>query len=93
MLPCSVEFFSYFDNLRLSDFARAGTMASQTVILEEGPLPEFSHSMEPQLRQLGLPTSLKKGVIHLNTEYKVCDIDQCLTPEQAKILVSTCMFL
>lgn len=26
-----------------------------------GPLSKFPHSMEPQLRQLGLPTELKKG--------------------------------
>ena len=26
-----------------------------------GPLEQFIHSMEPQLRQLGLPTTLKKG--------------------------------
>ena len=26
-----------------------------------GPLDQFQHSMEPQLRQLGLNTTLKKG--------------------------------
>ena len=26
-----------------------------------GPLDQFQHSMEPQLRQLGLDTTLKKG--------------------------------
>ena len=36
-------------------------MATQTVVIDQGPLPAFSHSMEPQLRQLGLPTSLQKG--------------------------------
>ena len=28
-----------------------------------GPLEQFQHSMEPQLRQLGLNTTLKKGKI------------------------------
>lgn len=36
-------------------------MAQMAVTLDEGPLEQFSHSMEPQLRQLGLPTALKKG--------------------------------
>ena len=27
-----------------------------------GPQEQFIHSMDPQLRQLGLPTSLKKGI-------------------------------
>ena len=29
----------------------------------QGPLDQFTHSMEPNLRQLGLPTSLQKGII------------------------------
>ena len=53
--------FRYFDLYSVVDYARSGTEATQTVVLEEGPLPEFSHAMEPQLRQLGLPTVLKKG--------------------------------
>ena len=32
------------------------------MVLSEGPLPDFPHSMEPQLRKLGLPTSLQRGV-------------------------------
>ena len=43
------------------DFARSGTPAAQTVELEAGPLQEFSHAIEPQLRKLGLPTKLQKG--------------------------------
>ena len=54
-------FFRWFDSFREPDFARSGNVASQTVMLEEGPLESFSHAMEPQMRQLGLPTSLKRG--------------------------------
>lgn len=43
------------------DYARAGNKAQMDITLEEGPLEQFPHSMEPQLRQLGLPTALKKG--------------------------------
>lgn len=43
------------------DFARAGFEATELVTLPEGPLPQFSHAIEPHLRQLGLPTALKNG--------------------------------
>ena len=36
-------------------------MATQDVTLPEGPLQQFPHSVETHLRQLGLPTTLKKG--------------------------------
>ena len=51
----------YFSQFSEPDFARSGNVAPQTVVIDQGPLPAFSHSMEPQLRQLGLPTSLQKG--------------------------------
>lgn len=60
LLICN-KLCSYFDNYRVADFARSGNVCQQTVMLDEGPIPEFSHSMEPQLRQLGLPTCLQKG--------------------------------
>lgn len=49
-------------------------------------MEEFSHSIEPHLRQLGLPTSLKKGVVTLLKEHEVCRKGSILTPEQARIL-------
>ncbi|XP_052249212.1 mRNA turnover protein 4 homolog [Dreissena polymorpha] len=80
------EVLKYFSAFKMADYARSGVVAEQEVTLEEGALPEFTHSMEPQLRGLGLPTALKKGVIHLLKEHKVCDLGQVLTPEQARIL-------
>ena len=38
-------------------------MATQDVTLPEGPQEQFPHSVEPHLRQLGLPTALKKGML------------------------------
>ena len=70
------------------EYARSGFVTSETVELPEGPLPEFSHSIEPHLRQLGMPTSLQKGVVTLLKDYTVCEKGQTLTPEQARILVS-----
>ena len=56
--PC--RYFSHFKEM---DYARAGNQAQVDITLDEGPLEQFPHSMEPQLRQLGLPTALKKGKI------------------------------
>uniref|UniRef100_A0A4W4FTS0 Ribosome assembly factor mrt4 n=1 Tax=Electrophorus electricus TaxID=8005 RepID=A0A4W4FTS0_ELEEL len=73
-------------NLKETDYARAGNVAEMAVTLDEGPLEQFTHSMEPQLRQLGLPTALKKGVVTLLQDYEVCKEGDVLTPEQARIL-------
>ncbi|KAM0731259.1 mRNA turnover protein 4-like protein [Formica fusca] len=68
------------------EYARSGFVTPETVELPEGPLSQFQHSMEPQLRQLGMPTSLQKGVITLIKPFRVCQKDDILTPEQAQIL-------
>ena len=76
----------FFDSHSEPDFARTGAIAEQTVTLPEGPLPQFGHAMEPQLRALGMPTALKKGVIHLIKDYEVCKEGDKLSSEQARIL-------
>ncbi|XP_062821666.1 mRNA turnover protein 4 homolog [Anolis carolinensis] len=78
-----IEWFSQFQE---SDFARSGNRATFAVSLDQGPLENFPHSMEPQLRQLGLPTALKKGVVTLLADHDVCKEGDVLTPEQARIL-------
>lgn len=80
------EVLEFFKKYRAADFARSGNVATETVILKEGPLPGFQHSMEPQLRQLGLPTSLNRGVITLLHEHTVCKKGEVLSPEKARIL-------
>ncbi|KAM3922113.1 mRNA turnover protein 4 homolog [Leptodactylus fuscus] len=80
------EVKEWFDQFKETDFARAGNKATFGVVLDEGPLEQFTHSMEPQLRQLGLPTALKKGVVTLLSDYEVCKEGDTLTPEQARIL-------
>ncbi|KAL2090811.1 hypothetical protein ACEWY4_013074 [Coilia grayii] len=80
------EVQEYFDNFKDTDYARAGNTAQMAVTLDEGPLEQFPHSMEPQLRQLGLPTALKKGVVTLIKDFEVCKEGDTLTPEQARIL-------
>ncbi|XP_063071786.1 mRNA turnover protein 4 homolog [Engraulis encrasicolus] len=80
------EVQQYFDKFKETDYARAGNTAQMAVTLDEGPLEQFPHSMEPQLRQLGLPTALKKGVVTLIKDFDVCKEGDTLTPEQARIL-------
>jgi len=80
------EVNSFFEKFVDKDYARGGTSATETVVLQEGPLEQFPHSMEPHLRSLGLPTALKRGIVTLIKDYTVCEKDQVLNPEQAKIL-------
>lgn len=68
------------------EYARSGFIATETVVLPEGPLEDFSHAIEPHLRSLGLPTKLHKGVVTLYKEHTVCTEGKVLTPEQARIL-------
>uniref|UniRef100_A0A672GE29 Large ribosomal subunit protein uL10-like insertion domain-containing protein n=1 Tax=Salarias fasciatus TaxID=181472 RepID=A0A672GE29_SALFA len=63
--------FHYFTQFKEMDYARAGNPAQMDITLDEGPLEQFPHSMEPQLRQLGLPTALKKGTT--KNHKKDCD--------------------
>ena len=76
----------WFKEYSAEEFARSGFKASETVKLPEGPLPDFSHAIEPHLRKLGMPTKLDRGVVTLYSDYTVCEKGQTLTPEQAKIL-------
>ncbi|XP_065844070.1 mRNA turnover protein 4 homolog [Oscarella lobularis] len=76
----------WFKKFKEPDYARAGTAASFDVILDAGPLDDFPHSMEPQLRQLGLPVALKKGVVTLTEDYRICSEGDELSPDQAKLL-------
>ena len=80
------------DDRRL-DYARMGNRATETIKLSAGPVhcrtdpPEtLPHSIEPQLRALGMPTQLKMGVPTLLEEFTVCKKGEKLTAEKAQIL-------
>ena len=75
------------------DYARMGNRATETITLPEGPVmirtdpPEtLPHNIEPQLRALGMPTTLKRGVPSLLQEFTVCKEGEKLTAERAQIL-------
>lgn len=74
-------------NFEEIEYARSGFMAPELIELPEGPLPQFQHSMEPQLRELGMPTALQQGVVTLIKPYRVCQKGDILTRQQAQILV------
>ncbi|KAL1415346.1 hypothetical protein MTO96_029494 [Rhipicephalus appendiculatus] len=76
----------WFNDYSDPDYARAGFRATERVFLDQGPLPQFQHSLEPHLRRLGLPTSLQKGVVTLVKDHEVCKEGEVLKPEQASIL-------
>ncbi|KAH9419398.1 mRNA turnover 4 [Dermatophagoides pteronyssinus] len=76
----------FFDSYRHRDYARTGDIATETIELYEGPMEQFPHNIEPYLRQLGMPTTLQKGIVTLLKDYQVCRKGQPLTSEQARIL-------
>lgn len=84
--PADVQ--SVLAEYRPSDFARSGNVASSTVVLPKGvdTLSKLPHSIEAHLRQLGLPTQLLDGKIHLLGDHCVCKEGDELTADAAQIL-------
>lgn len=80
------EIVRRFEDFAEPDFARTGSVATETVYLPEGPLPQFSHDMEPFLRKQGMPVRLNRGVIELVADYTVCTEGQPLSPQAVTIL-------
>lgn len=50
------------------------------------PPEPFPHNEEPQLRKLGLSTSMKRGVPTLDVPHTICEKGKVLTGEQAQLL-------
>ncbi|KAG0700413.1 mRNA turnover protein 4 [Chionoecetes opilio] len=80
------EVMEYFENRKYPVPPHAGDVASETVELEKGLLPQFSHAIEPRLRKLGMPTRLERGVPELLQDFTVSEEGRQLTPAQANIL-------
>lgn len=85
--PAVKELFGTF---QVSDYARAGSKATQDFDipegLVEGPRGPMAHTLEPTLRKHGVPTKLNKGVVECTSDHKVCSIGERLTADQAAIL-------
>jgi len=88
------EVIAWFADFHPPDFARSGVQAPRTITLPSGPVvqqhsdpPEpLPHSEEPQLRKLGLSTTMKKGVPTLENPHRICEKGKKLTSEQAQLL-------
>lgn len=88
------EVIAWFDDFHPPDFARSGNVSPKTYTIPSGPIlqhhsdpPEpFPHNEEPQLRKLGLHTTMVRGVPTLDVAHVVCQEGKLLTPEQAQLL-------
>lgn len=81
----------WFDSYRQPDYARTGNVATQTITVAAGPvIMEDSvapHSIEPQLRKLGMPTKLVKGVPTIDDDFVICSEGETLKPNQVNLLM------
>jgi mRNA turnover protein 4 len=77
------------------DFARTGNKADMTVIVEADPMglrnvetmEPLSATLEPQLRQAGMPTKLRGGSVLLAADqYVICREGETLTSDQSRLL-------
>ena len=80
------EVEAFFGGFSATDFARAGFVPAATIQQPPGRLTELPHTMLDQLRKLGMPVALDKGVIVLPQAYTLCHAGKALTPEQGRLL-------
>jgi len=85
------ETLEWFESFSRPEFARMGETATIDLTLPAGPVTNndgkpFPHSMEPQLRKLGLATRMVAGVPSLTTQHVVCRKGDQLTSEQVQLL-------
>jgi mRNA turnover protein 4 len=80
------EVMRVFETFEEHDFARTGSLATETIELKEGPLEQFTHDMEPFLRKQGMPVRLNKGVVELVADHVVCQEGERISPEASRIL-------
>lgn len=76
----------YFKNYSRPEFASAGHIPNEDIVLDIGVLP-FPSSMLDQLRLLGLVVEVNDTKVELRNTYTVATKNVPLTPEQAKVLV------
>ena len=83
------ETLEWFESFARPEFARMGEISTIDLTLPAGPVTNndgkpFPHSMEPQLRKLGLAARMVAGVPSLPTEHVVCRKGDQLTSEQVR---------
>jgi mRNA turnover protein 4 len=80
------EVEAFFAGFCSTDFARAGFVPAATLQVPPGRLPDLPHTMLDQLRKLGMPCNLDRGVIVLPQAYTLCRAGTAITPEQGRLL-------
>lgn len=81
------EVVKYFKKFSSPGFAKAGTVATEDIVLEPGTLEMFSVGMIEELRKLGMVVEADNGKVALRARLTVASAGHPITPEQAKILV------
>ncbi|KAJ2660301.1 mRNA turnover and ribosome assembly protein [Coemansia sp. RSA 1200] len=83
---------SWFNEFSKDDYARSGCVATERIVVPAGEVfrgytkEPFPNNMEPQLRQLGIPTLLRQGKITIDYDYTICEEGDVLTPQQSHLL-------
>ena len=87
------ELISYLDSLEQGDYARPGSLATETVTVPAGPLMTrdglpVPSNLEGQVRQCGLPVTLIRGVVVVpeGPERVICSEGDKLNADQARLL-------
>jgi len=80
------EILDYFQNYDHPEYAKAGAIPDETVVIPAGELV-FPVSMLDELRKLGLIVEVDNGKLTLREPYTAAAVGTPLTPEQARILV------
>ena len=85
------ELEAFFADWKRESYAKHGFEATLDVIIPSGPLVRIDgtsipHSMETQVRDLGLPTKLEKGVVMVTKEAELCKKGDSLTKKNALLL-------
>lgn len=80
------EVVKYFEEYEEPNFARSGFQATHNFLMPPNALDHYPVSMEPQLRQLGLPTRIQNAKITVPANVIICKEGDVLTPEQCKLL-------
>ena len=68
-------------------------MWCSVLLLSAGPLTQFPHSLEPHLRQLGLPVMLKRGLcVCVCVRVRAC-VRACMHADSltARTIISACL--
>ncbi|KAJ2587883.1 mRNA turnover and ribosome assembly protein [Coemansia sp. RSA 1722] len=81
-----------FGSFEADDYPRSGTIATYKVVVSSGEVVRgytketFPNNMEPELRELGMPTLLQNGKITISSDYVICEDGDKLTPNQCRLL-------